>query len=74
MILTSRLEAGVSQSEVEIYEDDEIRAFFAACTAEERLIFKTYLLSGFRNREVATLTEDSILVKSNKLGVKERPA
>jgi integrase len=64
----------VSQGEVEIYEDDEIRAFFAACDPEERLIFKTYLVSGFRNREVATLTDDSVLMKSNKLGVKERPA
>lgn len=37
------------------------------------MIFKTYLSSGFRNREVATLTKDSVTAQSNRLSVKARP-
>lgn len=64
----------VSEVEVAIYDDDEIRGFMAACNEVERLIFKTFLLTGFRNREVATLTWDSVDFRANTLGVKVRPA
>jgi integrase/recombinase XerD len=37
------------------------------------LLFKTYLCSGFRNREVATLDKGSVKAQDNKLGVKARP-
>jgi integrase/recombinase XerD len=63
----------VSQDEVEIYEPEAIKAFFEACTYEERLTFRTYLLSGFRNREVSTLDWDSVDVRRGVLNVKERP-
>jgi integrase len=65
----------ISQHEVEIFEPEDIKAFLAACTEEEeRLIFMTFLLTGFRAREVATLTWDSVDLRRNTLGVKERPA
>jgi integrase/recombinase XerD len=64
----------VSQDDVEIYEPEDIKTFFAACTDAEKLIFKTFLLTGFRAREVSTLTWDSVDLKRNTLGVKERTA
>lgn len=63
----------VSQDEVEIYEPEAIKAFFAACTYEERLTFRTYLLTGFRNREVSTLDWDSVDGRRGVLAVKARP-
>jgi integrase len=64
----------VPEVEVAIYDDDEIKAFMAACNTEERLIFKAFLLTGFRNREIATLTWDSVDFRANTIGVKRRPA
>ena len=59
--------------DVEIYEEDELKAFFDACDADEKLLFQVYLFTGFRNREVATLTWDSVDFKRNQLSVKPRP-
>jgi integrase/recombinase XerD len=41
---------------VEVYEKEEIETFFAVCKPIEKLIFQTFLCSGFRARELATLT------------------
>jgi integrase/recombinase XerD len=46
---------------VEIYEPDQIKRFFAACNDRERLIFQTFLLTGFRSRELSTLGPEDIL-------------
>jgi integrase len=48
------------RDEIETYTPEEITAFLEECTDDERLLFQTYLVTGFRNREVATLTWDSI--------------
>jgi hypothetical protein len=40
---------------IEIYQPEELKAFFAACNPDERLIFQVFLCTGFREREVATL-------------------
>lgn len=63
----------VAETEVEIYSTEELRAFFKACSEEEKLLFQIYLCSGFRNREVATLTKDSVSSHTNSIGVKKRP-
>lgn len=39
----------------EVFENDELEKFFAACTDRERTLFLTFLFSGFRFMEVATL-------------------
>lgn len=62
-----------TEEDVEVYSEEELKRFFAACTGRERLIFQTYLLSGFRNREVATLTWDSVDFHRGRLSVKARP-
>lgn len=37
---------------IEICQPEELKAFFAACNPEERLIFQVFLCTGFREREV----------------------
>jgi site-specific recombinase XerD len=64
----------VAETEIDIYQRDEIETFLKACDLREGLIFRTFLLTGFRAREVATLTWDSIDWNRNTLSVKARPA
>jgi len=63
----------IEETEIETYTPEEITAFLEECTDDERLLFQTYLVTGFRNREVATLTWDSIDWQQRTLGVKGRP-
>jgi integrase/recombinase XerD len=58
---------------IEIYQPEELKAFFAACNPDERLIFQVFLCTGFREREVATLTWSDIHWKEGKLGVSAKP-
>jgi integrase len=58
---------------IEIYQPEELKAFFAACNSEERLIFQVFLCTGFREREVATLAWSDIHWKEGKLGVSAKP-
>lgn len=60
------------EQDVEVYNPGEIKDFFKACTDDERILFQVYLCSGFRNREVATLTRESIYPHTSRLGVKAR--
>ena len=62
------------EKKVEIYQPEELTKFFAACEPEERLIFQVFLCTGFREREVATLTWSDIHWKEGKLGVSAKPA
>ena len=41
-----------TEEDPEIYTPEELRAFFAACTPEEFLLFQFFLHSGFRDGEV----------------------
>jgi len=44
------------EEEPETYEPDELTRLFAACSPEERLLFRFLLYSGFREQEVTYLT------------------
>ena len=59
--------------DVEKYEPEEITTFFAACNESERLLFQTFLVSGLRSTEVATLTWDDIDFKHHTLRVVPKP-
>lgn len=61
------------EKKVEIYQPEELTQFFAACKPEERLIFQVFLCSGFREREVATLSWTDIHWKEGKLAVSAKP-
>jgi integrase/recombinase XerD len=40
-------------SEPEIYDEEQLEAFFAACDEEERVFFEFLLMTGFRKKEAA---------------------
>ena len=61
------------EKKIEIYQPEELKPFFAACTPEERLIFQVFLLAGFREREVATFVWPDIHWKEGKLAVSAKP-
>jgi integrase len=58
---------------VEIYERKQLTAFFAACTPREKLIFWTFLCSGFRKQELATLTWNRVNFEARTLTVEPHP-
>ncbi|MEO5924501.1 MAG: tyrosine-type recombinase/integrase [Bryobacteraceae bacterium] len=55
------------------YSDDELRAFFGACTPYERTLFTTFLLTGFREMEVVHLTWDDVNFNLNTLKTTAKP-
>lgn len=63
----------VTERSVETYERQEMEAFFGACNPLERLIFETFLCSGFRKREVSTLTWKDVDFKKRALRVQAKP-
>ena len=63
----------VPDSEVVIYTPEELKIFFEHCNPTEKLIFQTFLMTGFRAREVATLTRTDINSQHNALRVRARP-
>jgi integrase/recombinase XerD len=59
---------------VEVYEDEELDALFAACTPKERLMFQTFLKTGMRGGEAAHLMWKDVLSKKNEIKVKLKEA
>jgi integrase/recombinase XerD len=57
------------QQEPESYDDDELTKFFAACSAEERVFFEFYLMTGFRKKEVTFCMWNDINLKQNVVRV-----
>lgn len=55
------------------YNDDQLNAFFKACTDRERALFMTFLLTGFREKEVVYLSWSDINFKLKTLRVTAKP-
>jgi integrase/recombinase XerD len=55
--------------EPESYEDDELDKFFAACTAEEKVFFEFFLMTGFRKKEVTYVCWSDVDLKSGVVRV-----
>lgn len=55
------------------YSDDELTRFFAACDPEERVIFKFFLHSMAREREVAFTEVRDLLFDRNVLHISPKP-
>jgi integrase len=55
------------------YADEELEKFFAACTPEERALFATFLLTGFREMEVVHLTWGDVNFKLNTIRMTAKP-
>ena len=64
---------GVTVREPEIYSEDELEKFFKACSFEESLLFRTYLLTGFREDEVRFLAWGDLDVEAGTLRVTAKP-
>lgn len=62
-----------TEEEVEIYEDHELEALFAACTLEEKVWFEFFLMSGMREMEVVHMTWADINFHSRTLMVRHKP-
>src|SRR5580698_149974 len=58
---------------ITIFEPQELTKFFKACDKRERLVFQVFLCSGFRSREVATLTWPDVNCKKNSLAGTPKP-
>ena len=58
-----------ADKQIEIYTRAEMRKFFNACTENERLLFQTFLLTGFRSEEIATLSWADIRNTTGKISV-----
>jgi len=58
-----------TEKNIEIYTDEEIEKFFAACTSDERLLFQVFLCTGFRDREVSHLFWSDIDYRLSKISV-----
>jgi integrase/recombinase XerD len=63
----------VIESIVEIYDPKELAAFFRACAPREKLLFETFLCTGFRKREIATLTWNDVDFDQRTLRVRRKP-
>jgi integrase/recombinase XerD len=59
--------------QIEIYTPDELQKFLAACTGDERILFQTFLLTGFRSEEIATLIWPDIHPTTGKISVSAKP-
>ena len=58
---------------VETYAAEEVRAFFNACTPDQRLLFQTFFSSGFRKREMSTLAWNDVDFRQRTLRVQVKP-
>jgi integrase len=59
--------------EPETYEYKELQAFFAACTKDERVIFKFFLYTGMRDKQVAYTTWRSVNFAQGTTSVRPNP-
>ena len=57
----------------EEYADEELKNFFEACTDDEHTLFLTFLLTGFRERELVHLFWNDINTGLNTLKVTSKP-
>jgi integrase len=57
------------EKKIEIYPPEELKKFFAACSNDERLLFRTFLFTGFRFQEIMTLTWPDINFKDGTASV-----
>lgn len=55
------------------YSDAQLRGFFGTCDAWERVLFSTFLLTGFREQEVMHLFWEDVKFSLNMIQVKAKP-
>lgn len=58
-----------TEKKIEVYTNEEIEKFFAACTDDERLLFEVFLCTGFRDKEVSHLFWSDIDDRLSRISV-----
>ena len=58
-----------TEKKIEVYTDEEIEKFFAACTDDERLLFEVFLSTGIRDREVSHLFWSDVYYRLSQISV-----
>jgi integrase len=61
------------EKDVKAYNAEQLVALFAAATAEERMLFKFFLGTGFREQEVMFTTWKNIDLQGKVAGVRSKP-
>jgi len=61
------------EAEPEMYEQEDLDAFFAACEPDERVLFETFLMSGLREQEVEHLEWTDVNFARGTLTVRQKP-
>jgi integrase/recombinase XerD len=61
------------EEEPEIYEQETLDKFFAACTDDERTLFEFFLMSGLREQEVIYATDKSLNFGTCTVTVRRNP-
>jgi integrase len=64
---------GVTEREPEVYTQQELEQFFKACSREQATLFKTFLLTGFREDEVMYLYWSDVDFDRGTLRVTAKP-
>lgn len=64
---------GVTMREPEIYTEDELTEFFKACNPQESLLFRTYLVTGFREDEVRFMCWSDLDFEAGTIRVTAKP-
>lgn len=62
------------EEEPEIYEQEELDTFFAACTEQEGLEYEFFLQSGFREQEAIYATDRCLDFENCTVSVRQNPA
>lgn len=63
----------VTEKSVETYHERELEKFFACCEPVQKLLFQTFLCTGFRKREVNTLTWNDVNFRLRTIRVQAKP-
>ncbi len=63
----------ITEPIVEIYDARELTSFFRASGPQERLLFETFLCTGFRKQEIATLTWNDVDFEQRTVRVRSKP-
>lgn len=58
---------------VRAYHSEQLSSLFAVCSAEERQLFEFFLITGFREQEVAYMTWANVDFKSKVISVWSKP-
>jgi integrase len=70
--LVTKRDGKYEEKEPEVYTDDELKKFFEHCSPFHYAVFKTYLMSGLRRKELENLTWDCVDLKAGTLRVEAK--